>query len=74
MARANAFLEAAKEVGLNPLPFQCGFFVTIPCENSEEVYKKLVDKKIHIIPMGSIFIHKSSHNSAPQLNFIIGIM
>ncbi len=54
VARANAFLEAAKEVGLNPLPFQCGFFVTIPCENSEEVYKKLVDKKIHIIPMGNV--------------------
>lgn len=52
--RAETFIEAAKEVGLKTLPFNCGFFITIPCENPDEVYKKLVEKKIHIIPMGNV--------------------
>lgn len=54
VARANAFLEEAKNVGLETLPFECGFFVTIPCSNPEEAYKKLVEKKIHIIPLGNV--------------------
>ena len=52
--RANAFLEESKKVGLETLPFECGFFVTIPCDNPEEAYKKLVEKKIHIIPLGNV--------------------
>ena len=52
--RAETFIEAAKEVGLKTLPFNCGFFITLPCENPDEVYKKLVEKKIHIIPMGNV--------------------
>ncbi len=52
--RAETFIEASKEVGLETLPFNCGFFITIPCQNADEVYKKLVEKKIHIIPMGNV--------------------
>lgn len=52
--RANAFLEESKKVGLETLPFECGFFVTIPCSNPEEAYKKLVEKKVHIIPLGNV--------------------
>lgn len=54
VTRANTFLQSSKEVGLETLPFNCGFFVTIPCKNPDEVYKKLVEKKIHIIPMGNV--------------------
>ncbi len=52
--RANTFIEEAKKVGLETLPFKCGFFITIPCKNPDEVYKRLVEKKIHIIPMGNV--------------------
>ena len=52
--RANAFLEESKKCGLKTLPFVCGFFVTIPCENPEAAYEYLVKKKIHIIPMGKV--------------------
>ncbi len=52
--RAETFIEASKEVGLETLPFNCGFFITIPCKNPDEVYKRLVEKKIHIIPMGNV--------------------
>ena len=54
VARANAFLEEAKKVGLKTLPFDCGFFITIPCSNPEAAYTKLVEKKIHIIPLGNV--------------------
>lgn len=52
--RANVFLEESKKVGLETLPFVCGFFITIPCENPEDVYKKLVERKIHIIPLDKV--------------------
>ena len=54
VTRANTFLEECQKVGLKTLPFKCGFFITIPCENADEVYKRLVDRKIHIIPMGNV--------------------
>ena len=49
--RAKTFETLAKEYKLEMIPFECGFFLAIPCENPEEVYKLLVTKKIHIIPM-----------------------
>lgn len=52
--RANAFLEESKKCGLKTLPFDCGFFVTIPCDNPEKAYEYLVTKKVHIIPMGKV--------------------
>ena len=52
--RANAFLEESKKCDLKTLPFDCGFFVTIPCDNPEAAYEYLVKKKIHIIPMGKV--------------------
>ena len=54
VTRAKTFIEEANKVGLKTLPFKCGFFVTIPCDNPDEVYKRLVEKKIHIIPMGNV--------------------
>ncbi|MDE5856648.1 MAG: aminotransferase class I/II-fold pyridoxal phosphate-dependent enzyme [Anaeroplasmataceae bacterium] len=53
-ARANVFLEECMKVGLETLPFMCGFFITIPCKNPDAVYQKLVERKIHIIPLGNV--------------------
>ena len=52
--RANTFIAESKKIGLETLPFNCGFFITIPCNNPNEVYKKLVEKKIHIIPLDNV--------------------
>ena len=52
--RANIFLEESKKVGLKTLPFMCGFFITIPCHNPDAVYKKLVERKIHVIPLNNV--------------------
>ncbi|MDE6047398.1 MAG: aminotransferase class I/II-fold pyridoxal phosphate-dependent enzyme, partial [Anaeroplasmataceae bacterium] len=53
-ARANAFLEESKKVGLQTLPFMCGFFITVPCKNPDAVYKRLVERKIHVIPLENV--------------------
>ncbi len=49
--RANLFLSEAKRVGLKHYPYDCGFFVTIPCDNVEEVNAKLKEKGLYIIPL-----------------------
>lgn len=54
ISRANAFIDGCKEVDLKTLPFECGFFITIPCENPDLAYEKLVKKGVHIIPMGNV--------------------
>lgn len=50
--RAKVFLKECKRVNLETLPFNCGFFISIPCENAMSVYEKLVKEKVHIIPFG----------------------
>lgn len=52
--RAEIFLEESRSCGLKTLPFECGFFITIPCNHPDQVYQKLVLKKVHIIPMGNV--------------------
>lgn len=49
--RANLFLKLAKENNLVHLPYNCGFFVSIPTKNPEEVYEKLKQKGLHILPI-----------------------
>lgn len=51
--RARTFLEEAEKIGLKTLPFSCGFFITIPCSHPEQIYQKLVQRKIHVIPLES---------------------
>lgn len=54
IARAKIFLEESNKANLKTLPFECGFFITIPCKNPNLVYQKLVERKIHTIPMGNV--------------------
>jgi len=50
--RGKAFLEVSNEVGLKTIPFDSGFFVTVPCENAEEVGKELQKSGIFTVPIG----------------------
>lgn len=50
--RAEAFLETAEEVQLEMCPFKAGFFMTIPCDNAEEVGKELQKESIFTVPIG----------------------
>lgn len=49
--RANAFIEEAKAVGLYHLPYNCGFFVTIPCDNPQKAFNDLKEKGLYILPI-----------------------
>ena len=51
ITRADAFLEEAKNVGLKHYPYDCGFFVTIPCENPQEKFEQLKTKGLYILPL-----------------------
>lgn len=50
--RGNAFAKAAKEAGLKTVPFQAGFFVTVPCENADAVGLELQKEGIFTVPVG----------------------
>ena len=54
ISRANIFIEEANKVNLKTIPFVCGFFITIPCNNPNRVYELLVEKGVHIIPMNGV--------------------
>lgn len=49
--RANAFLEEADKIGLKHSPYQSGFFISIPCEESGKVTEQLFEKKTFVAPM-----------------------
>lgn len=50
--RGDAFMEASKISGLKTCPFDSGFFITVPCENAEEVGKELQKDAIFAVPIG----------------------
>lgn len=49
--RGQAFEEEANRVELKIVPFDAGFFVSIPCDNPEEVSKKLEAEGVFIVPL-----------------------
>lgn len=49
--RGKAFEQAAAEAGLDILPFDNGFFATIPCVNAKEVSMKLESQGIFLVPL-----------------------
>lgn len=49
--RGRAFEEEAKKVGLEIVPFDAGFFVSIPCSNPDEISKKLEAEGLFIVPL-----------------------
>lgn len=49
--RGRAFAEEARKVDLEIVPFDAGFFVSIPCENPEEVSRKLEKEGIFLVPL-----------------------
>ena len=50
--RGKTFQKSAQKVGLKTLPFDSGFFVTVPCEHAEEVGKELQKSGIFTVPIG----------------------
>lgn len=51
-SRADAFVEASKEAGLELLPYRDGFFVSIPCDKPYEISEALTEKNLFMVPLG----------------------
>ncbi|WP_455539887.1 pyridoxal phosphate-dependent aminotransferase [Terrisporobacter sp.] len=49
--RAESFVQGAKEVELEILPYRDGFFISIPCDNPKEVCEKLTEKNLYLVPL-----------------------
>lgn len=49
--RADAFLKEADKVGLKHSPYQSGFYISIPCEDSMKITEALFEKKTFVAPM-----------------------
>lgn len=49
--RADAFVEASKEVGLEILPYRDGFFVSIPCENAKKASDELIKENLFVVSL-----------------------
>ena len=50
-SRAKSFVNGAKEVNLDILPYRDGFFISIPCENPKEVCEELTKENLYLVPL-----------------------
>ena len=51
LKRGKAFEKAAAEIGLEIVPFDAGFFTSIPCDNPDEICAKLEKQGIFTVPL-----------------------
>lgn len=51
LRRGRTFMEEAKKVGLDMVPFDAGFFISIPCDNPDEISGKLEKEGLFIVPL-----------------------
>lgn len=49
--RAGLFVQEAREVGLKILPYQAGFFITVPAKDTAALADKLAQRNIYAIPL-----------------------
>jgi len=52
-ARADVFVEEAKACGLPMIPYIAGFFLSVPCENSQAVCDILHKDHIYLVPLAA---------------------
>ena len=49
--RAQAFVQGAKDVQLEILPYRDGFFISIPCDNPKVICEELTKENLYLIPL-----------------------
>ena len=49
--RGTAFSEAAAKAGLTIVPFDAGFFVSIPCDDPDAISRKLEEQDVFLVPL-----------------------
>ena len=51
LARGKAFSEAAKECGLEIVPYDAGFFISVPCDDPDKYSKILEAEDVFLVPL-----------------------
>lgn len=51
LARGRAFEEEAERIGLETVPFDAGFFISIPCDDPDKVSAELEKQGLFIVPL-----------------------
>lgn len=51
LARGKAFEEEANKIGLEIVPFDAGFFASVPCDDPMDAYEKLAQEGAFLIPL-----------------------
>ena len=51
VSRAKAFVEVARDVNLEILPYRDGFFISIPCDNPKEICEELTKENLYLVPL-----------------------
>lgn len=54
--RGRLFTDEANEIGLKTFPYVSGFFITIPASNAQDVFEKLSQEGIYVLPMKGKYI------------------
>lgn len=72
--RGQAFVDAAKDVGLSICPFSAGYFITVPCENAEAVGNALQRENVFTVPIGKGIRIAISAISAESCSKLPGLM
>lgn len=49
--RAEAFVESAKDINLEILPYRDGFFISIPCKYPKKVCEALTEEELYLVPL-----------------------
>ena len=50
-ARGRAFGEAAAECGLEIVPYDAGFFVSVPCDDPDAASRRLEEQDVFLVPL-----------------------
>ena len=51
LARGKAFSDAAAECGLEIVPYDAGFFVSVPCADPDAASKRLEEQDVFLVPL-----------------------
>lgn len=71
--RSKAFMDSAKEIGLETCPFKAGFFISIPCDNPDEAAMKLREDNLYVVALAKglrfapCCVSKAKCEEAPKL-------
>lgn len=74
LSRGEAFEEEAKKAGLTTTPYSGGFFISVPCDNSNKVADALMEEGVFIVPMAKGLRIAVSSLSVEKLKKMPGII